>query len=824
MITAGTLLSRFAGQPWAMHRDTLNNLAAILTRRELDDSISSNEILDIVAARDNRLRVNAARPSQTQSESGYTLHGSVAHIPIVGVIARHASQVNDVSQPRGTGCDAVRAMLNEALGDERVGSILLHVDSPGGSCAGLELLSDDLAAASETKPVWAHAESMIASAALWLGVQALRLTTSRDTMVGSIGVYAPLVDYEEHFKAAGIKVEVRASNEGKGDGHPGTPMTDNIRAETDDIVGKIAETFLAHVARGRDMPPEAVKQLGPSRVWLPADAMAIGLIDAIVDSVDKVVADMNQQFPAEQPPSQISVGTGRATAHTPPAAAPQGDAPMPMGSEAEAPAGAGRSPEQIAREATQAFSERLENLQVRAGQAKKVTPGSAAEIDRLLADASQHDSTITLEAFSGQLMNAMANNKATKPSPNIPPNTAIGGDDQKDKLLGQMGIGLLTAIDPGVVATIMNGGDNANKVAQAVGFDSPDKFRKARAGIDKRRLASGSIKSMAAECVAAAGGMSLQAVDNLSDQQLFAQAFGTTSDLPNLLSNIATKAMAGRAMDVPTYFEQVARIGSAPDYKEMSIITLGVADNLELIPENGEVNSSGLTDRAEGIKVDPFAREISYSIQAFVNDDLSGLAEISQKFADSGARVPDRLITALLAQNSGDGPTLTDGSPLISTARGNKQSGTAALSYDVIRAGQRAMRSQKDFGNEAVRVSVEPTVLLTSNALSSTAEDLTEQEYVPGSAVAGNPQRNTLRGRIRSVYSAYLDDVSQARYWLFGNPNQVEAFRVNFISGQRNVQMHTHVDGSPLATKMTFYHPGIGAAAVNPQGIWSGTG
>ena len=186
-----------------------------------------------------------------------------------------------------TGTDQVRQAIEAADADPDIEQIVMRVDSPGGSVAGLAELSD--AIKSTTKPIVAHVEGIAASAALWVVSQADRITVGRMDLVGSIGVRVLLFDLSKAFKEAGIEAVVIDTGEFKSAGVEGTEITENQRADFRRIVDFFFDDFVGAVAEGRGLTEKQVRTIADGRMFTPAEAIASGLIDGI-SSIDEVMA------------------------------------------------------------------------------------------------------------------------------------------------------------------------------------------------------------------------------------------------------------------------------------------------------------------------------------------------------------------------------------------------------------------------------------------------------------------------------------------------------------------------------------------------------
>jgi len=211
----------------------------------------------------------------------FTNRGGVAVIPIKGVILKDVPWLYDLFGINATSTRRVAASVCAALADTDVASILLAVDSPGGTVAGVQELADIIFEARDAKPLNAHIEDLGASAAYWLASQASHIAANETAAVGGIGVYTVYYDRSEQAAALGIKVHVIASGEYKGAGVPGSSLTGKQLAAIQDRVDGIAAIFQAAVARGRGMEAKAVAKLATGRVWLAAKAVGNGLINSI---------------------------------------------------------------------------------------------------------------------------------------------------------------------------------------------------------------------------------------------------------------------------------------------------------------------------------------------------------------------------------------------------------------------------------------------------------------------------------------------------------------------------------------------------------------
>lgn len=215
-----------------------------------------------------------ARYGETLLEDG------TAIIRVEGTLMKFTS-----SMSRGTGTVELRRQVRRAQASSAVQRVMLVIDSPGGTVAGTKELADDVAALAAAKPTHAFVEDLMASAALWVGVQASVVSAGDTSLVGSIGTFMAVYDYSKYAAKQGLKVHVVSSDEAndfKGAGTPGTKITDKQLAEWRRVVNGLNAHFLAGVSRGRKRLGDAkVKELADGRVHIASDAKSLGLIDHV---------------------------------------------------------------------------------------------------------------------------------------------------------------------------------------------------------------------------------------------------------------------------------------------------------------------------------------------------------------------------------------------------------------------------------------------------------------------------------------------------------------------------------------------------------------
>lgn len=229
-------------------------------------------------------------------QSYEVMDGGIAVVPVHGLMMKGSSSFGDTCNTV-----AVRRQIRKAVDDASVKAILLHIDSPGGTCAGTAELGDDVAAADKKKPVYAYGEDVLASAAYWVASQARFISANRTADVGSIGTLAIVDDTSQSAEAQGVKVHVISTGDFKGAFVDGAPVAEEHLAYLQGLIDDANEHFLAAVRTGRQMPIAQVRTLADGRVHIAAKAAGLDLINAVEPldaAVGRILRDLKSAGPA----------------------------------------------------------------------------------------------------------------------------------------------------------------------------------------------------------------------------------------------------------------------------------------------------------------------------------------------------------------------------------------------------------------------------------------------------------------------------------------------------------------------------------------------
>lgn len=258
--------------PWAIMPNKLIEIQTFLMRKANGEAISPDEIQAVMG--------------EGMREDGVQRIASVAILPVLGTISHRINMTKEISKPGGTSTNMLANQLREAADDPAVNSIVLDIDSPGGSVAGIPELAELIMSIREKKRVVAVANGFAASAAYWIAAAASEIVVTPSGQVGSIGVFMMHQDVSKMAENEGVKTSFIHAGRFKVDGNSFEPLTETARADMQAKVDAYHDMFVKAVAHGRKLPPATVRgDFGEGRMILAKQAVAAGMADR-VDTMD----------------------------------------------------------------------------------------------------------------------------------------------------------------------------------------------------------------------------------------------------------------------------------------------------------------------------------------------------------------------------------------------------------------------------------------------------------------------------------------------------------------------------------------------------------
>jgi len=180
------------------------------------------------------------------------------------------------------GSDTVATALSDAIDDDDVVAIVFRVDSPGGSYVASDVIWREVQRARDLgKPLVISMGNLAASGGYFVAAPAHSIVAEPGTITGSIGVAAGKLALKGLWEKLSVNWDAVEVGKNAGLWSANRPFNDAGWAYLEASLDRTYADFTGKVATGRDLTPAAVEELARGQVWTGADALDLGLVDAL---------------------------------------------------------------------------------------------------------------------------------------------------------------------------------------------------------------------------------------------------------------------------------------------------------------------------------------------------------------------------------------------------------------------------------------------------------------------------------------------------------------------------------------------------------------
>ncbi|WP_406698572.1 S49 family peptidase [Singulisphaera sp. Ch08] len=258
-------------RPWAMLPDRVEQMIAIAERM--------NDVEAVLA--------KVGKP--LDNTQGVRIRGSVAVVPVIGVISRYADLFTYICG--GTTVEHLSRDIQTAIDDPNIESIILEIDSPGGQAAGIGELAALIHAGSQIKPIVSYVSNLGASAGYWIASAGSEIVASPSAILGSVGVVWPMSRTTDDGKTIEF-VSSQSPNKRL------STETKEGRAEYQAMVDGMADVFIGAVANYRETTPaKVVSDFGAGGLKIGQAAVDAGMADRL-GSLEALITELSNGGPA----------------------------------------------------------------------------------------------------------------------------------------------------------------------------------------------------------------------------------------------------------------------------------------------------------------------------------------------------------------------------------------------------------------------------------------------------------------------------------------------------------------------------------------------
>lgn len=302
-------------------------------------------------------------------------------------------------------------------------------------------------------------------------------------------------------------------------------------------------------------------------------------------------------------------------------------------------------------------------------------------------------------------------------------------------------------------------------------------------------------------------------VHGLDRMQIATRAFEGTSDLTNVLANVANKSLRSAYEAAPRTFQPWARQTTAADFKTISRTNLSDAPALETVNENGEFKRGSVTDGKETYQLATVGKIIGFTRQALINDDMSALTRLPAMFSTAAANYESDTVYGILTANA----ALSDGTALFHANHSNLTGTGTAISVTSLGVARTLMRKQKT--PKGAYMNLRPRFLVVPADLETIAAQYVSQQYVAAKSSDFNP----FAGALEVISEARLSDSSTTAWYLIADNSQIDTVEYAYLEGSQGPVLETRegfdVDGMEIKVRLDF-----AAKAIDYRGVYKNNG
>ncbi len=174
--------------------------------------------------------------------------------------------------------------INKIHKDEDVKTVVLRVNSPGGSANASEQIWHAITTLqAKGLPVVVSMSDYAASGGYYISCLADYIYAEPTTLTGSIGIFGTVPNFKNVREKVGLDVDAVCTNRHSNLNYNMAlqGMNSEEYAIMQAMVERGYELFTSRCAEGRGMSQDSIKAIGEGRVWLGKDAVEIGLVDEL---------------------------------------------------------------------------------------------------------------------------------------------------------------------------------------------------------------------------------------------------------------------------------------------------------------------------------------------------------------------------------------------------------------------------------------------------------------------------------------------------------------------------------------------------------------
>jgi len=296
--------------------------------------------------------------------------------------------------------------------------------------------------------------------------------------------------------------------------------------------------------------------------------------------------------------------------------------------------------------------------------------------------------------------------------------------------------------------------------------------------------------------------------------QIFGKRDASTSDLPFLLEALTNKLLRQDYDFITEQWSKISMETTVPNFKPKNFYQFDTVNGMTEVPEGDELKYGKMVESKQTLSVKSFGEGIKFTRKMFINDDLSALEKIPQRFVLDWNTLQGDIIWGLLTGNS----MMDDGKNIFHTGHGNIATNTDKGLLTALNLAVAYTAMERQFGvNGKRRIYVRPKYLIVAPEQRVTAYQLLNTAIVPTQTSGVN------------MFSALgLELIVEPRlgakeWYLSADPGTVDGLKHAYLDGNGGLRSQREdnfdTDSIKFAVRGEF-----GAAAIDYRGWYKNPG
>ncbi len=281
----------------------------------------------------------------------------------------------------------------------------------------------------------------------------------------------------------------------------------------------------------------------------------------------------------------------------------------------------------------------------------------------------------------------------------------------------------------------------------------------------------------------------------MSKTELVTRGFHSTSDFPLLFSNLASKSLDAAYEEEPHTWRPLATQRNLPDFKLSSDLVVAGDLTPELLLEGGEYKAGTLQEGQHQWRLATYARQITLTRQAIINDDLSAMERVPDMLGRGFRRLESNLVWALI---TGNAVTSVDGQVLFHASHSN--TGSGAIATAGWNSARKAMRKQKDLAGNTINLV--PNYMIVPTDLEATAlQFLYPNGFMANTRTGDNGPVTVQTAGVELIVEPRLDG-SATQWYAASRATAVEGIVFGYLAGEEGPTIVTNEKRDPDGIEM----------------------